>query len=383
MSCVLMMGWSFGLSGAAEAQTLTVLHQFTGGAEGSSPMGALLRDSAGNLYGTASCYYCAPGPQGYGTIFKLDAAGNLSTLYTFQGTGDGATPLANLIQDPAGNFYGTALAGGTTNQGTVFEFDTAMTFHTLYSFAGYPTDGAAPFGGVVRDSAGNLFGTTFTGGTRAGECGIAFKVTPGGAETILHSFQGLDGCEPAAGLVADGKGNFYGTTAIGGANDGGTAFKLGAAGGESVLRSFDRAQPTASLLLRSGKLYGAGSTGGMTGNGIVFVLSTATPAGGTLYNFGNAPDGKTPTGGLVADAAGNLYGVAFTGGAFNYGMVFKIDTAGHETVLHDFTGGVDGSDPAASLIIDSAGNLYGTTTLGGDTSCFAPNGCGVIFKLTP
>jgi uncharacterized repeat protein (TIGR03803 family) len=264
----------------------------------------------------------------------------------------GRNPAAGLVKDAAGNLYGTtqhggisACMGGGLGCGSVFKLDTAGTETALHIFTG-ALDGALPAGAVVLDTAGNLYGTTAQGG--ASNVGTVFKVDPAGTETVLHSFTGApDGAFPAAAVVLDTAGNLYGTTAQGGASNVGTVFKVDPAGTETVLHSF-------------------------TG----------------------APDGAFPAAAVVVDTAGNLYGTTAEGGVTagicgnvyppGCGVVFKVDASGTETVLHSFTGPPDGIVPEAGLILDAAGNLYGTTQWGGitDSLCagFFP-GCGVVFKV--
>ena len=215
----------------------------------------------------------------------------------------------------------------------------------------------------------------------------------GGAEllgaqafSVVHSFNGSpDGASPSAGLIRDSAGNLYGTTTFGGVSGNGAVFKLNSAGNETVLYSFtggsDGAIPEAGLVMdSSGNLYGTTAYGGASGNGVVFRVD---PAGNenVLYSFTGGSDGATPEAGLVMDSSGNLYGTTLFGGSAQSGTVFKLDPAGNETVLHSFTGGNDGAYPFAGLIRDSAGNLYGTTNEGGSSDC--SGGCGTVFKLDP
>jgi uncharacterized repeat protein (TIGR03803 family) len=308
-----------------------VLHSFTGGVDGAYPEAGLVRDSAGNLYGTTE----GGGAYGAGVVFKLDKTGAESLLYSFTGGADGANPWAGLVRDSAGNLYGTTEAGGADNDGVVFKLDTTGTETVLYSFTG-GADGAGPVAGLLRDSAGNLYGTTTNGGACI-NCGLVFKLKANGKEKVLYSFSWDGGAYPWAGLVRDSQGNLYGTTQDGGGND---------------------------------------QCGG-PGCGVVFKLDK-TGVETVLYSFTGWTDGGAPHAGLARDSAGNLFGTTEYGGAcyFHCGVVFKLDTTGVETVLHSF-GGADGANPVAGLLLDSAGNLYGTTEYGG-----AYND-GVIFKITP
>src|SRR5271157_4610665 len=277
------------------------------------------------------------------------------------------------------------------------------TYGVLYTFTGSP-DGAVSDGGLVRDAQGNLYGTTSQGGDPActNGCGTVFKVNTTGNETVLYSFTGgADGAYPGAGLLRDAQGNLYGTTGQGGAlacnapNGCGTVFKVDTTGKETVLYSFtggaDGSTPEAGLLPDAqGNLYGTTSQGGdpacTNGCGTVFKVDT-TGKETVLYSFTGLPDGASPTAGLVQDAQGNLYGTTSQGGdpacTNGCGTVFKVDTKGKKTVLYSFTGGADGAIPYAGLARDAPGNLYGTAQRGGNLACTGPtNGCGTVFKLT-
>ncbi|MGH9206790.1 MAG: choice-of-anchor tandem repeat GloVer-containing protein, partial [Acidimicrobiales bacterium] len=292
--------------------------------------------------------------------------------------------------DSSGNLYGTTGSGGASNDGVVFKLTPGGTETVLHSFAGGASDGSLPAAGLIADSSGNLYGTTSEGG--ASNNGVVFKLSPDGTETVLHTFAGgsSDGANPRAGLIADSSGNLYGTTGSGGASNDGVVFKLTPGGTETVLHTFmgggDGAFPLAGLIAdSSGNLYGTTESGGGTGCiagfgcGTVFKLSP----GGTetvLYSFKGGPsDGAQPFAGLYADSSGNLYGTTSGGGASRWGTVFKLSPGGTETV-YSFTGGSDGGQPVAGLIADSSGNLYGTIEHGGAPGC--SGGCGVVFKLT-
>jgi len=372
-------------AGLAQAQTFTVLYTFTNTANGEQPDASLIQDAAGNLYGTAQ-YGGRRG--GYGTVFKLDTSGKETVLRSFAGTPDAEDPYSGLTLDKAGNFYGTTLYGGTGGGfGTVFKLHPNGKETILHSFAGTP-DGEDPRSVLVRDSAGNLYGTTQYGGTNGG-FGTVFKLDAKGALTLLHSFAGTpDGEDPYAGLLRDKAGNFYGTTQYGGTGGGfGTVFKLDAKGKLTLLHSFagtpDGVNPLAGLLRdAAGNLYGTTYYGGTNGGyGTVFKLSAQGKLK-LLHSFAGMPDGQNPYARLIRDAAGNLYGTTFYGGTFGYGTVFKLDVAGKLTILHSFSGSADGGHPIAGLILDKAGNLYGTASDGGDLNC-GFSGCGTVFKVTP
>jgi uncharacterized repeat protein (TIGR03803 family) len=388
------------------APTYIVLHTFVGSpTDGATPYAGLTPDGAGNLYGTTLNGGASgqSGTDGFGVVFKLSPTGTETVLYSFTGGADGASPSAGLIQDAAGNLYGTTSGGGAASTcnppsgcGVVFKLNPISgTEKVLYRFKG--ADGAYPLAGLVRDTAGNLYGTTNGGG--AHNLGVVFKLNPTGAETVLHSFNGADGAGPYAGsLVLDAAGNLYGTTNAGGAHNQGVVFKLCPAGSETVLHSFtggaDGGGPRAGLLQDAARnLYGTTLNGGTSVNGpcaggcgVVFKLSPCDSGYdfSVVYTFPGGAEGGNPEAGLIQDPVGNLYGT--TGSlAPGYNVVFKLSPAGTETVLYTFIGGADGGTPYAGLVRDSAGNLYGTTVDGGDTSgaCGQGGGCGVVFRLGP
>ncbi|MGA7384143.1 MAG: choice-of-anchor tandem repeat GloVer-containing protein [Methylocella sp.] len=399
---------------ASAAPTETVLHSFTGGVgDGIFPFAGLIADSAGNLYGTTNQ---GGGSEcnglGCGVVFKLSPGGSETVLHSFcslPGCRGGANPVSGLIADRAGDLYGTTPGGGAANDGVVFKLSPGGTETVLYSFCGKPgcSDGAGPGAGLIADRHGNLYGTTGGGGgSGCGGvgCGVVFKLSPPilpatkWTETVLHTFAGSDGAGPG-GLIADSKGNLYGTTSYGGASDGGVVFKLAPNGTETVLYSFcslpscsDGALPLGGLIAdRAGNLYGTTYEGGGSecsypGPGFCGVVFKLSP-GGTetvLHSFAGGDDGELPEAGLIADASGNLYGTTMGGGATGCpppgcGVVFKLSPGGTETVLHAFCslpGCGDGAYPTAGLIADSAGNLYGTAS-GDDPSRMG----GVVFKL--
>jgi uncharacterized repeat protein (TIGR03803 family) len=366
---------------SAEARTFKVLYNFTKGADGGVPVAGLIQDAAGNLYGTTQ----SGGAYGHGTVFKLDENGKETVLYSFRGhrRGDGASPYAGLVRDAAGSLYGTTLTGGASGGGTIFKVDKTGREAVLYSFTGTGGDGANPYAGLVRDAKGNLYGTTFHGG--ASGYGTVFVLDTSGTETVLYSFSGIpDGANPYDALIRDSNGNLYGTTLSGGASGGGTIFKVDNTGRETVLYSFtgtggDGANPYAGLVRDGeGNLYGTTEWGGAFSDwGTVFELDENGKET-VLHSFDKKKGGANPYAGLVRDVKGNLYGTASTGGPSWQGTVFKVDKTGKETVLHSFAGGRrDGSRPWAGLVRDAKGNLYGTTPYGGSSDW------GTVFKLTP
>jgi uncharacterized repeat protein (TIGR03803 family) len=314
-------------------------------------------------------------------------AQTFSVIYSFQGKQDGRNPQVGLVLDA---IYGTAMLGGdpTCACGTIFELFPDGDFRTLHIFVG--TDGANPAAGLVTDGSGNLYGTTSQGGVGNPSAGTVFKLAPPASqgepwtETVVYTFPGgVDGAHPYAGLTRDDAGNLYGTTNGGGASNYGTVFQLSAAGKETVLYSFtgspDGANSYAGVIRDStGNLYGTTSGGGAFGYGTVFKLSS-TGQETVLHSFNGGTDGAYPTAGLILDSSGNLYGTANEGGAADdEGTIFEITSAGSFSVLHTFTGSVAGANPAAGMIMDSAGNLYGTTAEGGDT-----DDDGTVFQLNP
>ena len=372
---VLVMGASATSTAQAQSYAAQVIYSFSGGSDGADPMAGLIRDAAGNLYGTTY----DGGDYGYGTVFRWDNAGNETVLHSFSGGPDGEYPSAGLVRDAAGNLYGTTADGGTSGVGTVFKVDASGKETVLYSFGG-GADGEYPFAGLVRDAAGNLYGTTADGGTSG--VGMVFKVDVNGKEAMLHSFgSGADGQHPFAGLVRDTAGNLYGTTADGGTSGVGTVFKVDASGKETVLYSFrsaaDGEYPTAGLVRdAAGDLYGTTKSGGASGDGIVFKIN---PAGKetVLHTFRGGKDGEYPYAGLIRGTAGNLFGTTYGGGASGWGTVFEIDPTGKETVLYSFAGAADGASPEGGLVQDASGKLYGTTKYGGAF------GAGTVFELRP
>jgi uncharacterized repeat protein (TIGR03803 family) len=384
---------------SARAQTFTLLQTFnyTNGAE--SYDNNFLQDAAGNLYGATvygalgECFF------GCGVVFRLDATGKETILYRFTGKKDGGMPHGLMVRDNAGKIYGTTIAGGASGGGcggygcgTVFKLDSKGKETVLYSFKG-GKDGEGPFGGVVQDPAGNLYGTAANGGAfggvcSGGGCGTVFKLDTSGKLTVLHTFKGgKDGEFPIAGLVRDGKGNLYGTTSGSGISGDGTVFRLTATGKFTVLHTFAGGQDGqypgygALLLDAAGNLYGTTVSGGGSaacdgGCGVVYKVDK-TAQETVLYRFLGGTDGKSPYSALVPDPAGNLYSTTYAGGSGGLGTVFKLDPAGKETVLYHFSGGKNGATPYAGLFRDAKGNLYGTTYGAGG------QGLGVIFKLTP
>ncbi|HEY7098865.1 MAG TPA: choice-of-anchor tandem repeat GloVer-containing protein [Terriglobales bacterium] len=297
-------------------------------------------------------------------------------IHNFSRSVDGLQP-NGLTADAAGNLFGTAEFGGTFGLGTVFKLDsTTHTVTVLHTFAG-PPDGNNPTARLVVDSVGNLYGTTKNGGVNGK--GTAFKIDASGVETILHNFRGLDGRYPLSSLTPGPAGSMYGTASAGGHPDDGVVFQITASGNERLLHEFagtDGAQPYGGLAKDSaGNLYGTTYGGGASNHGTVFKLApdgTQT----VLHSFTGGADGDKPEAEPVLDSAGNLYSTTYLGGDSGLGTVFKIDSAGNFSVLHSFSG-ADGARPSTGLVLDANGNLYGNTLQGGDSNV------GVVFKLDP
>lgn len=392
---------------AASAQTLVDLFKFPYSSIGSSP-GALL-NADGAFFGTTA----SGGEFRDGTIFELTSQGRETTLFTFPGGVSGSAPtLGPLIRDNAGNFYGTTSYGGDLNcnyefnqRGCGVVFKVSATGHetVLHSFSG-GSDGALPFGGLVADAAGNFYGATYEGG--GGDCfstgcGTVYKITPTGTETVLYRFAGgSDGEGPYyVNLAIDQQGSLYGTTLHGGSvgcdasktSSCGTVFKIDRTGKETLLHTFtgaaDGAYPFSGLVRDSqGNLYGATSGGGDlacsgsgSGCGVVFELDSSGNES-VLYNFQETDTLGGFVSNLILDSDGNLYGTTEEGGVDQAGTVFEVSKQIGYSVLYTFSGS-DGEFPMAGLVRDPAGNLFGGTTGGGEGPCNV--GCGVIFKLTP
>jgi uncharacterized repeat protein (TIGR03803 family) len=338
----------------SSAQTFTTLASFSG-TNGDHPNSPLIQGSDGNFYGTTdrggTSQNC---DSGCGTVFRMTPQGALTTLHSFDST-DGSFFYGQgpLVEGSDGNFYGTTDSGGTSQNcgfgcGTVFSITPEGVLTTLHDFAGYPTEGDTPLGGLVQGKDGDFYGTTLSGGSSGAcgsfGCGTVFKISsqPRYTLTTLHNFDGTDGEEPQEGLVLANDGNFYGTTLTGGINNG-----------------------------------GAGTLFRMTPGGILT----------TLHSFNCPiciPDGGNPGAGLVQATSGSLYGTTVNGAG--YGVVFTSTLGGILTLPHIFTGyPTDGANPEAVLVQGTDGNFYGTTYAGGNSNNCSPSsdGCGTVFQMTP
>jgi uncharacterized repeat protein (TIGR03803 family) len=405
---------------ARAASKYRVLYEFKGGADGYLPAAGLIFDIAGNLYGTTY----EGGFENSGTVFELTPNGHggwtetLIHLFSLN-NGNGYAPLAGLILDSAGNLYGTTYWGGSgtcqtgnyVGCGTVFQLipngGGSWTENVLYSFRDNGTDGTGPVGSLIFDATGNLYGVTASGGTEGK--GTVFMLTPNGdgswKEDVLHSFNGTDGSFPDSSLIFDGSGNLYSTTVQGGASGAGcggvgcgTVFQLtpGAGGKwtETVLHSFHDYDPKGSLPSAglifdpAGNIYGTTQLGGNStcnrgyGCGVVFKLAPNLNENWTesvLRRF-NGTDGSGLSSSLIFDQTGSLYGTAAQGGVYNFGTVFRLESAAKgawkETVLHSFKDH-PGAGSEGGLIFDGHGNLYGTAE-GDGSKTF-----GTVFEITP
>jgi uncharacterized repeat protein (TIGR03803 family) len=319
--------------------TETVLYNFSGGPDGGDPYGPVIRDSRGNLYGTAG----SGGSNGFGAVFKMDSAGNETVLYSFGGgISDGCFPEQGLVRDKSGNLYGTTIDCGYSAGGTIFKIDTAGKETILHNFAGLGSDGAGPYyGALLMDKKGNLYGVTHYGGSGgcydgyAYGCGVFYELSKKGTFTLLHSFAGgtSDGCGPLGTPALDGKGNFYGTAYECGANGYGTVWKVSSSGTETILHSF----------------------------------------------AGPPSDGEYPSAGVALDNKGNLYGLTYQGGAHRYyGTLYELSSGGRFRILHSFDGSDGGYPFGDEVLIGKKGTLYGAATQGGS------NGSGgTVWKYVP
>jgi uncharacterized repeat protein (TIGR03803 family) len=307
-----------------------------------------------------------------------------TVLHNFTGgPGDGTYPAAEVQFDDAGNLYGTTSSGGAHNAGVIFKIAPDGTETVLHSFDD-ATGGGKPGGAATIDPAsGDLYGVTAAGGDLdacPGGCGVIYKYSADGTFTVLHNFDGnKEGANPTGRLIRDTLGNFYGVALSGGSNGDGTVFRYAANGKLKVLHAFagnDGTSPRGVISDRAGNLYGVTSAGGTDNDGTVYRVA---PDGTftTLYSFTGGSDGLLPVGGLDRDKKGNLHGTTELGGAANSGTVFKLAPDGTFTTLYAFVDADGGYPEGNILLID--GTLYGTTEGGGDATCH----CGVVFKLAP
>ncbi|HTS34968.1 MAG TPA: choice-of-anchor tandem repeat GloVer-containing protein [Candidatus Solibacter sp.] len=388
----------FAVNPGAEAQTFKTILSFNGTTDGAYPSAGFVKDASGNLYSTTQAGGVFNFGNG-GTVYKLDRQRRETVLYSFcalTNCADGGVPFGGVTLDSAGNLYGAASGGGKYGFGAVFKLDPSGKETVLYSFQGMArnSDGSSPgYGNLVRDAAGNLYGTTLNGGLpcsqSAAGCGVIYKINPAGSESIIHRFTGgADGGVPPTNLIADAGGRLYGTTSWGGANNCGEIFKVSAQEQSTgirhltVLYSFncetDAWFPNAGLIRDAhGVLYGTGAFGGTWSRGGVFKFDPSTGVETLLYSFqGGTSDGCAPSlSSLILDAQGNLYGTTPNCGATGYGDIFKLDPSGNETVLYNFE---NGGIPQGTMLREAAGDFIGTTYFDANFAC-----CGTVFKFTP
>ena len=375
-----------------QAATLKVLHTFKGGLDGAGPYAGVIFDSAGKLYGVTE----AGGIYGQGTVFRLThslSAWNKKVLYNFTGGTDGNQPIGGLAIDEAGNLYGTASAGGDPSAqcGTVFKLTrsgSSWIFTVLHTFIG-GNDGCAP-GSNLRYAGGGLYGTTVSGGSA--NHGTVFSLPTSGGNDFVSPFLSTIGNQPWGGINSWG----YGTTYAGGSQGRGTVYELVYGHHLAVKHTFTLLgkagyYPLGDLLNVNvngvGTMYGTTFAGGVGFHGTAYQL-TASPYQydvwliHVLHSF-SGPDGESPGAGLTADSAGNLYGTTIWGGADPglSGTVFKLTPGANNTwthtLLHSFTGGKDGGAVYSGVVLDNAGNVYGTTLKGGASQA------GVVYEVTP
>jgi uncharacterized repeat protein (TIGR03803 family) len=365
----------------SSAQTFRVIHSFGGSQDGANPIAQFIEDSDGNLYSTTA----EGGKAGSDTVFRITPSGNEEVLYEFGWSPDGVGPYAGLVRDRAGNLYGTTVSGGVHRYGTVFKIDASGKETLLHSFSG-GSDGYSPQSNLTLDPFGNLYGTTPSGGlckiAQTG-CGTIYRVDSAGKHTLLYRFTGEeDGGLPGANLILDSEGNLYGTALEGGIFGYGVVFKLTPQRKLDVLYAFagsDGETPMSLIRETDGTFYGTTGNGGACGQGTLFELTKAGTES-VLHSFCGG-DGKAPTDGLVRDIGGNFYGMTLYGGPYNFGLVFKVDSSGNETVLHTFRGSSDGGLPFAGLLQTKSGTLYGTSDAGGTGN--GTSGLGTAFEVVP
>lgn len=436
MKSLLLVGWVCILSAASSAQTFSVLHNFEL-TDGQNPLGTLAKDASGNIYGTTRFGgEVSQDSIGYGVVFQLaprKGSWKESVLYEFSNGPDGSGPEDGLIAGPGGGGFGVASFGGISTGGfcpdggcgTVYEMSQDGKFSVVYSFTGAP-DGQQPFSSLLKAASGSMYGTTEYGGNldcpfNSPGCGTVYEVDASGTEKVIYSFLGpndnSDGANPFSAVVQDTAGNLYGSTDFGGTVNNnlcspdagcGTVFELSpnsnGTWSENILYRFqggaDGSYPAVSFFSHTDRsIYGTTPNGGDlsscggAGCGTIFKLTNTNGqwAKTIVYEF-SGQDGDEPISPLVRDRGGNIYGATANGGNLNCqyyslgcGVVFKIDPAGKETVLHTFSG-TDGLFPGGGVLLDqSSGALYGTTTEGGDiANCSLAHyytGCGVVYEI--
>jgi uncharacterized repeat protein (TIGR03803 family) len=373
---------------AAHSQTFTTLYRFTGGSDGGNPYPGLIQDAAGNLYGNT--FYggdlnCAPG--GCGVIFKVNSTGKETVVHAFSGSDGAWQPLTPLVRNKAGDLYGTAENGGF---GAIFKIDTAGNETLLYSFND-GSGGCSPVQGLVRGESDTLLGTTAECGSS--QYGTIFRFDSSGSFTVLHSFAGSpsDGASPSYGhLTSDKFGNLYGITQYGGSSKEcaptgcGALYKLSKKGRLTLLYSFaggtsDGCYPFGTVVQdKAGNLYGTAFSCGSNNDGTIWKVSRKGKEV-VLHNFvGGRSDGCNPNAGVARDSKGNLYGITNQCGAENYGTLYKLSAKGKLTLLHSFDFS-DGAYPFGEVLSTDNGAIFGTTYQGG----VGPGWSGTVWSYVP
>jgi uncharacterized repeat protein (TIGR03803 family) len=404
-----MLALALLLSSVANSQTFQVLHAFTFGLDGAYPTSGLVMDQRGNLYGTATAAGTDNRGTIF-ELARDGSGWILRPLYSFSGNNDGYAPQSPLTIGPDGTLFGTTSGGGTARVGTVFNLrPPSNPCHgviclwretVIHNFTGSP-DGANPgYGAAVFDAAGNLYNTTTHGGVN--DHGVAYQLTRSGGgwtENIIFDFQpGTSGFQPYGGLIFDSSGVLYGSASMAGGGNGTVyaIFRTSSGWGLNILYTFPQGQqtskganPGSTLAFDSaGNLYGTTMYGGTNGAGAVYQLTQSGGVWTEPFAYGlTGSAGSGPVAGVAIDSTGNLYGTTQRGGAFGLGNVFKLTPVVDGWVytdLHDFTGGSDGWLPVAGVLLDANGKIYGTATYGGSLqgNCFNA-GCGVVWEITP
>jgi uncharacterized repeat protein (TIGR03803 family) len=404
---------------SANAQfTLDVLHNFAGGTDGNHPQGGVIQDADGNFYGTTAFGGTNCQDQGCGTIYKIDKNGEYTVLYRFSGGSDGAAPRAGVVRDAAGNLYGTTQGqGGVGAPSTLFKLDKSGQETTLFDFTDSKESGAADSTPIL-DAEGNLYGALSIGGDihcQIGRndvgCGLVYKLDATGTYRVIHTFKKFaDGAQPEGGLVMDAAGNLYGSTVGGGVGADskallcsylgiggigcGTVFKIDKNGKFTLLYCFhgkaDGANPVGVTLDGAGNLYGVTDNGGALPCDVIFIYGCGTifkidMAGkfSVLHTFRPKPVSNSLYNNLFLDSKGNIYGTNEED-PFSAGFLFELDTKGKYRVLYTFSNASDGLSLTGAMLAPN-GDFYGTLgTGGGAPDCgFDSAGCGTVFKLTP
>ncbi len=399
IACI-VAAFCFATAVVSTAQTYTMLGAFDG-TNGDLAVGSLVQGVDGNFYGTTQYGGTGGDPHGIctkscGTVFKVTPSGQITSLYSFcsqAGCSDGTQPFIGLTLASNGKFYGTTAVG--PNGGTIFEITSTGKLTTLYRFCSMTNcaDGSGPQASMIQGVDGNLYGATYGGGANGG--GTVFKITPAGSFSVLYSFCSqancADGKFPMGALTLSPNGDIVGTTPLGGANGLGTVFEVSLAGQLTTLYSFPKVQVIGGnvangvILGTDGSFWGTTFAGGKYDEGTIYRLSQSGQVRG--YSFCSQPncaDGWEPTSALVQGTDGNFYGTTQNVGTTYTGNIFQITPTGVFTSLYDFCGGVcsAGTIPSAGLVQGTDGNFYGLTFGGGITSSTCINGCGVVYSLS-